>query len=608
MNLSPSSFIESPYKAAKPVRHRFLLLWVVLWIPVIILLGRSFYLQVVLGADFRNRAENNRVNQVTLIAPRGIIYDRNHATLVENVPSTDLLFDPVLLPSEENETFLIENLRTLLPDIPPEELQQALLKARRIQQPVHIAKALDHETVLRLEEAGEKIQGTRLASSLVRKYPFSEFTAHVLGYTNTVTSEELEKTTSLHPTDITGKQGIEKSYDSILRGTNGAQLVEINAAGRPQTDLGQTVAVPGQDLELTLDIELQSFIYSLFSERDAKAQEEGKDPVSGAAVVMDPRSGEVLALVSYPSYNPNTFSQPALSKDSARYFEDKLTPLFNRVVDGTFASGSVIKPFIAAGALQEGIITPQTTVLSTGGIAIGPWRFPDWKAGGHGVTDVKKAIAESVNTFFYMITGGYEGQPGLGVEKTTAYLRQFGWAKATGIDLPSEADGFLPSKEWKESVKKEPWYIGDTYHLGIGQGDVLATPLQIATSTTALANGSTIFQPHFVRREDIGEQKIPINPAHIQTIREGMRQTVTDGSARSLSQLSVNLAGKTGTAQVGGTDKTHAWFTSFGPYEEPEIVVTILLEKGGAGDIDAVPVAREIWNWWIDNKYGKQGE
>jgi penicillin-binding protein 2 len=322
----------------------------------------------------------------------------------------------------------------------------------------------------------------------------------------------------------------------------------------------------------------------------------------------------VRALVSYPSYDGNSFSQPALRTQAAEAILDERQLLFNRAVSGTYPPGSTIKPFIAAGALAEDIITPGTTYQSTGGLSIGIWNFPDWKAGGHGTTNVTKAIAESVNTFFYLITGGDETRTGLGVKRTTNYLAKFGWGEPTGIDIPSEAAGFLPSPEWKEEVKDEHWYIGDTYHLAIGQGDVLVTPIQLAVSTASVANGGTVHEPFLVRAltwPDKDPKDRPTTARHttvpaadIATVRAGMRETVTAGSGRSLSLLATPVAGKTGTSQISGTDETHAWFTSFGPYAEPELVVTVLVERGGAGDKVAAPIARDIWQWWGDNRAG----
>ncbi len=592
--------------------RRFGVLYGLLILLSIGLLGRSFYLQIWQGSRFLQAAEGNRVAINLLPAPRGIMYDTHGLQLVENIASTDLLIDPLLLPSEENEAPLIEKLPGLV-GITPTNVRDAVTTARQKQRSTLLLKALDHDLVLKLEEVKVELPGIRLASSLVRQYPYTAALAHAVGYTGPISSEELQEQPSYAPTDITGKTGIEKQYDSILHGTHGATYQEVNAAGHPQKELGSKAAIAGSDITLALDAELQAYIYQLFVD----LAEQRKDmpntaPVSGAVVALDPRSGAIRALVSYPSYDPNIFSQPSLRGSGAELFTAPDRPLFNRVLDGEYPPGSTIKPFLAAAGLEEGVITPQTTVQSTGMLRIGQWEFPDWKSGGHGTTNVNKAIAESVNTFFYLLAGGDEEHTGLGVVRIKNYLEKFGWGSPTKIDLPSEAGGFLPSPAWKEKVKKERWYIGDTYHLGIGQGDVLATPLQVASATSAVANAGTWYTPHMIEKispPGVSEQIIQpdsralqLHTSSLTTVREGMRSTVTEGSGRALAALPLPLAGKTGTAQIGGSADTHAWFTSFGPYDSPELVLTVLLEKGGEGDKDAVPFAKNIWEWWADNR------
>ncbi|MEX1998029.1 MAG: penicillin-binding protein 2 [Candidatus Andersenbacteria bacterium] len=602
INRQPTKRVSAP---------RFHILYLALFIATAILVSRSFYLQVLQGSRFLADAEGNRVASIPVIAPRGIIYDRTGKQLVENVASTDLVLDPTILPSEEFEAPLIEKLPQYI-TLTPEQIQKVLQTTRHTQRVTVLAKALDHDTVLRLQEAQSELPGIRLISSLVRKYPYEQAAAHILGYTSPITAEELEKNQNFLSTDITGKTGLEKQYDQELHGKHGALYVEVDATGRPQKELKQELPVEGNALHLTIDIELQEYIHQLLNDYNEQSKQDNKPLISGAVVALDPRSGSIRALVSFPSYDPNVFSQPALKDSATALFKAPLQPLFNRVSDGAYPPGSTIKPLLAAAALEEGVITPQTTVLSTGGLAIGPWNFPDWKAGGHGTTEVTKAIAESVNTFFYLLAGGDETRSGLGVSRITAYLEKFGWGKATGIDLPSETSGFLPTPAWKEAVKKERWYIGDTYHLGIGQGDVLASPLQITLAMAALANGGQWHEPYLVeslthtdttQTPSHTSYTLPVQSQNIAVIRGGMRRTVAEGSGRRLAALPLALAGKTGTAQLGGTDDTHAWFTSFGPYESPELVLTVLLEKGGAGDRDAIPVAENIWQWWIEHRW-----
>lgn len=599
-------------RAPRTQEPRFRFLYLLLTASLLVLFGRSTYLQVVRGAEFRAAAENNRIAASLKPAPRGIIYDVNDVQLVENIASTDAVLDPVTLPSPENEAVLIERLPNLLPQSAL-DIQQALTQARTARRVTKLASALDHETLLAIEQAQNELPGVRLVSSLVRQYPFGALLPHVVGYTSPVSPAELDDRDDVVPTDITGKAGLERQYDTSLRGVHGVSYGEVDAAGKILKQLDQVDPIAGVDLKLSLDVKLQAEIINILDERSASRRDNNLPPLTAAVIALDPRSGAVRALVSYPAYDPNVFSQPSLTDQTANVIQDERQLLFSRATDGTYPPGSTIKPFIAAAALQEQLITPSTTVHSSGGINVGVWSFPDWKGGGHGTTNLAKAIAESVNTYFYAITGGYESQAGLGIDRIGQYLAQFGWGAATGIDIPNEASGLIPSPAWKQAAKNESWYIGDTYHLGIGQGDVLASPLQVAVATAAIANGGTWYQPNIVHtriypddtREPVtpAAHRLPIESAHVAAVRAAMRETVAGptGSARSLQSLPVPLAGKTGTAQIGGTEDTHAWFTSFGPYDNPELVVTVLLERAGDGDKEAVPVARQIWEWWSVN-------
>jgi penicillin-binding protein 2 len=281
----------------------------------------------------------------------------------------------------------------------------------------------------------------------------------------------------------------------------------------------------------------------------------------------------------------------------------------NRAVGGQFPSGSTIKPFYAAAALQEGIITPTTTVLSTGGLKLGNRFFPDWKAGGHGVTNVTKAIAESVNTFFYEIGGGYGTQEGLGPERMKKYLEYFGFGRSTDSGFVGEATGFIQSPAWKQEVRGEPWYPGDTYNMSIGEGDLLITPLQLAMGISAIANDGTLWKPRLelyetqpdgtqiVKKSEVAA-KIPIDEKWLKVVQDGMRQTILAGSARSLQHVPLAIAGKTGPAQWSVSKAPHAWFESYAPYDHPEIVTVILIEEGVEGATAAVPAAKDFYTWW----------
>jgi penicillin-binding protein 2 len=320
-------------------------------------------------------------------------------------------------------------------------------------------------------------------------------------------------------------------------------------------------------------------------------------------VALNPKTGEIYALVSLPSYDNNLFAQGIETDAFADLVEDKDQPLFFRAISGEFPSGSTFKPFVAYAALADRVVSEHTSFVSTGGLRVSDWFFPDWKAGGHGVTDVRKAISESVNTFFYIVGGGFDEFTGLGIERMMRSAEQFGFGRSTGIDLPGEASGFLPSKKWKEETKGERWYVGDTYHLAIGQGDFLTTPLQMAHATGIIANDGMRVAPHVIASEAqyTGEQILDLDSYSLSVVKQGMRQTVTSGSARSLAALPFSVAGKTGTAQASGNERFHSWFTGFASYEDPEIAIAVLVEEGGESTEAAVPLARELLYWWFTN-------
>ncbi|PIT97843.1 MAG: penicillin-binding protein 2 [Candidatus Andersenbacteria bacterium CG10_big_fil_rev_8_21_14_0_10_54_11] len=605
------TIIEMPRAVPATVRQRPGFLVLLLASSATILLLRTFYLQVVRGGQFHVQAEGNRVAVTPLQAPRGIMYDRFEHPVTENVASTNVLLDPGGLPAADESSLLLDRLPELL-GIAPEEVQAAAAEARREQRDVLLLRALPHDDVLAVEAEQHNLPGVKLSSAIVRKYPFGYSLAHVLGYASAVTAKELAAAENLYLADITGKSGLELTYDKSLRGKTGAAYMEITADNNPTRPIETVPPLPGADFFLTLDAELQQFAFNLLAEHvSAQAPNPGTSR-AGAIVALDPRSGAVRALASYPSFDPNTFSLPGQRDGAAAVLTDPQQPLLDRAISGTYPPGSTIKPLLAVGGLAAGVITPETVVFSSGGITVGPWHFPDWKAGGHGRTDVVKALADSVNTFFYRLAGGTEDQPGLGVDRLGDYLRAFGWGAATGIDLPSESAGLIPTPAWKERERGEPWFIGDTYHLAIGQGDVLATPLQVAVSTAAVANGGIVHQPYLVERQLLpdGEEilhqphsrQVPARPEDFAVVRTGMRAAVTEGSARSLAALPIPIAGKTGTAQFGSGEQTHAWFTSFGPTDDPELVITILLDAGGAGDEAAVPLTNELWRWWAENR------
>ena len=579
----------------------------------VVLLARAFSLQMVQGGSYRQTAEGNRTRTTVETARRGVLYDREGQQLVYNAPRFFLTFVPADLPREREER---ERLFLALSEetgIAATEMD--LLIAERgmdLNQPVPLPIPLAYEIALSVYAQEGTWPGVSVVLSSVRQYASTPgmSLAHVLGYTGLMTQDEFaaHKADRYRFTDMIGKQGIEASFEPLLRGTHGTRTVEVDARGREIRLVEETLSVDGVNLHLTIDRDLTQFIEEQLLETFQRTQTK-----RASVVVLDPRDGSVRALVSLPGYDNNAFAEGISQERYTHLLEDPDHPLFPRAIAGAFPPGSTFKTVVASIALDRGVITPTTSFLSTGGIQVSSWFFPDWKAGGHGITDVRKAIAESVNTFFYAVGGGLGDFQGLGIEALADHARAYGIGQPTGINLPLEAPGFLPTKAWKEEVKGERWYIGDTYHAAIGQGDILVTPLQLAVATSVFANGGVRFQPRLVE-----EREEPDGTRHrespnmlddavgsalaINTVRAGMRDAVLYGSARSLSTLPIAVAGKTGTAQVGNAGDFHAWFTSFGPYESPEIVVTVLVEEGGEGSAVATPIAREIYRWWAQNR------
>jgi len=570
-----------------------------------ILLGRVGFLQFVRGEQFFSQAENNRIHTDVSTAVRGVLYDHEGRVLVKNVPDFQLTLTARDVPHQTTEEYaalfftMAEQAGTT-----QEAIRAAFNRSFTTGQPETLKTDIPYQDALQLMIHVRHIPGLSVQTFYKRDYLAGEAFGHIMGYTGKLNDKEYTalKTSGYLLNDTIGKTGIEKSYEAALRGTNGYRNVEVDYRGDEKAIVADVAPVSGDNIHLSIHSDLQNTLYTAI-----KDVVDSRNLPGGSAVAIDPRNGHVLALVSYPSYDSNAFVGGISQEEYQNLLSDPRQPLYHRAISGTYPSGSTFKPIVAAAALQEGIVTRNTTVMSTGGLSIeGGFFFPDWKSGGHGVTNVIKALAESVNTFFYLVGGGNNADStGLGVERITEYAKKFGLGALTGIDLPGESSGFLPSKAWKEEFKNEPWYLGDTYHLAIGQGDILVTPLQVAAYTAAFANGGILYRPTLVEsitdhtgsiistpepyilNEDTASSEV------ISTVQEGMRATVLNGTAKSLLSLPVTAAGKTGTAQFGTSEKTHSWFTAFAPYESPEIAITVLVEEAGEGNEAALPIAKE---------------
>lgn len=612
-------------------QKRIKIIMIGLFLILFLILIRSFYLQIFSGEKFKKLAENNRLRFEPIVAERGIIYDRNLRPLVSNVPSFNLVLMPQDLPKDQNKRKEILAKIAQIGKLDQAKLEEKLQNTQSsFFQYISLMENLDYEKALSLIMQGSDIPGMGIEQVYNRHYLLSPEVkiststsaflsnktdrdvilslSHLLGYTGKINKDELSKNHDYLLTDDIGKTGLEKFYEKDLRGKYGEKAIEVDALGKEKNVIKISPPVVGKNLILTINLAYQKKLEE-FLTQELKASQKQK----AVAILMNPNNGEILALVNWPSFNNNLFASGISDQDYQKLTNDETNPLFPRAWSGQYPSGSTIKTLYAAAALNEKIIDKNTSLLSDGGIKVDKWFFPDWKAGGHGLTSVRKAIAESVNTFFYYIGGGYQHFSGLGLERVIAYLQKFKFGEKLGIDLPEEATGFIPSREWKLKTKKEPWYIGDTYNLSIGQGDLLVTPLQIASLTAAIANGGTIYQPHLVSAfsdnitkevNNIGIKTLASNlipDEYLKVVREGMRQTITSGSAQSLGILPITVAGKTGTAQWAQNKENHAWFTCFAPFEKPELVLTILIEEGGEGSSVAVPVVKQFLSWYSAN-------
>lgn len=600
---SPESYLSSHFESKK-------LQWVLLAIIFIFgtIVARVGYLQIIKGNEYRLIAEENRIRIQEIKAPRGVIYDRNGTRLVHNVPNFFLSSAPADLPKDEKERgAVIEKIANIL-SLSILDVRQAIEQyPSDSYQSFILYDQIPYAQAVLLKIASAELPGISLGVTTSREYLVGSHFSHLLGYTGKISESELAAHPEYAYDDYLGKSGVELFYDGILRGTNGRKEIEVNSLGKESKIIAESRATAGKSIILTIDKNLQELLGQSLDEVVARS----KSITGAAAVAIDPNNGEVLALASSPGFDNNAFTKGLTADEYQKIVNDPKKPFIDRAVAGEYPSGSTIKPLIALAALQERIINKKTTYLSTGGLRIDKWFFPDWKAGGHGETNVIKAIAESINTFFYIIGGGYEKVTGLGVERIKSYLERFGLGSPLGIDVPGEASGFLPSQAWKEETKGEQWYIGDTYHLAIGQGDLLVTPLQVATYTATVANGGTFYKPHLVKAfSDTEYQNAqPLQPEivrqdfidqpYYEIVKEGLRQAVLTGSAGSLADLPVAVAAKTGTAQFGNQGATHAWLTAFAPYDHPQIAITVLVEGGGEGHLTALPIAKKALSYWF---------
>jgi len=577
----------------------------VVLVLVVMMLARAIQLQVFEHALLGLAADRNRLRTEYIPAQRGIITDRNNTELVENIASFSLIIIPSELPPLGEESNRLYDQLSQEFEIDPATLTTLDAPDTRLRAVVALPVFLTHEQAIAFTLKQEDFPGVRLQVLPTRQYlSTTPSLSHVLGYVGYPNASELNTRSNLLSFTLIGKSGIEQWYDDRIRGTDGNIQWEYNSQGQRQRKISQTPPIQGAALKTTLDLPLQQAAEAALKQELAAGRFK-----SGSAIVERSDTGAVLSLVSLPTFSSNSFTLPSHATERNDLLKRTDRPLFFRGIAGQYPSGSVIKPFIAATALNNGIITEQTSVLSTGGIRIGEYFFPDWKPGGHGVTSIRKALAESINTFFYLVVGGDLHTPSLwprkelGVDALRAGLERFGWGMPSGIDLPNEEGGFIPDPQWKLKTKKERWFIGDTYHMAIGQGDILVTPLQIATATARIASGGRSIQPWIVESPREPPKVMNFSNNAIEIVTKGMRDAVAWGSARRLNDLPFPVYAKTGTAQTGSQGHTHSWLTSFATVKKTPIVVTVLVEEGGEGSGPALTVAKKIYQALYTNTH-----
>lgn len=600
-------------------RSRFKIFFAVLMIMLSFLIIRMWHLQVIRGDELSQKSENNSVRLRKVRPLRGLILDTNGQVLVDNQPSFDIVFMPNRSRNIQDVTKKLKHYyeeRSLASSIElPTSGKKKLIAPVKLEKNVHMKKLAVVET------HAIDLPGVVVEVVPIRQYLSGDETAHLIGYTGEVSREDLQKDASGESGigDITGKFGLEKYLDPYLRGKSGAEQVEVNVLGKEIKLIGRIQAVPGHNAVLALDASLQKVAW------------EAMKDMRGSAVAIDPRDGSILALVSSPSFDPNLFNGGISYEDWENLSTDPSHPMENRAISGQYPPGSTYKLIVAAAALEEGLITPDTTFFCNGSFEMGNRTFRCWQKHGHGHVKLHRAIVESCDVYFYNL-----GKL-IGVDKLAEYARGFGLGAATGIDLHREKGGLIPTKQWKLSAFKESWQLGETISLSIGQGYNLVTPLQLVNAYASLANGGNLYRPRLIKRietmdgtiirtfEPEQRGKIPVSKKNMDILSRALWGVVNEngGTGYALRRKEGDVCGKTGTSQViGMPDKEkarkrkinlsrfrdHALFVCFAPYRNPEIAVAVIVENAGHGGAVAAPIARKIIDAYFERKDKKPGK
>lgn len=563
--------------------------------------------------QFGNTAEQDLVQSKIIsknyIKPlRGNIYDRNGIILAYNEVIFSLVLKPELLPKDEDmKNKVIQDIKSFF-NLDESILTEAL---NRQESEISLVDNMSQEQAITFEVSQDIYPGFELIRSSIRQYPDPQYFSHLIGYTGKLSDIDIINNPRYLRDDIIGKNGIEKVYETKLKG-------EYGIKNPRNTEIPTKSVQNGESIQLTIDVELQKVLQDSMQEVLTN-----NDLTKAAAIIMNPQNGEVLAMVSLPSFDNNLFTKGIGQEDYNNLIENTDKPLLNRCIGGEYAPASTIKPLIASGLLQEGIINAKTTINDPLGKLVvdnpyspeNPFIYPDWKI--HGISDTYKSISDSVNVFYYTFVGGTQKQKGLGIEKLAQYYRYYGFGTPTQIDLTGEVKGNIADPSWKQQVKNETWLLGDTYNASIGQGGMLATPLQILNSVNAIASKGKLYKPYLyqgIRKDDTVEldikennilQEIPVSQDNYNIVTEAMRQTITDGTGYPLKDLPFSTAGKTGTAQTGRV-KNNSWFVSYGPVEKPQISIIVLVEEGNESFTTTIPITKKVYEWYYQNRGFKE--
>jgi penicillin-binding protein 2 len=576
------------YLVGRTLERRILLFHIGLALLVLGFLLNFWYLQVVNGEQYATLAENNRMRRIPLKPTRGVILDRNGEVIASTRPSLDLM----LRRDEPRDLQIqLQHLSTII-DTPFEELAGRLeeMRGRPLFEALMVKEDVSLGELARIEARRELFPSVEVREQARRHYPEAGLVAHAVGYVGEVSETQLIERPEprLHRGDIVGKSGVEKTFDEVLRGDRGWKLVSVNNLGRPiGSERVEQEPDHGGDLQVTLDLRMQRVLWEALGEE------------AGAGVFLDPHTGEILAMASTPAFNPNVFADGLSHDDWESLTSDARRPLHDRVIASYYAPGSTFKVVMAVAGLETGTITPTDRVWCNGGDTFYGRRRLCWKRGGHGWVSMRRALAESCNVYFYHL-----GKK-LGVDEIHKHGAMFGLGRPTGIDVPGEEGGILPSRAWKLQAQREQWYPGDTISVAIGQGLLAVTPIQMATMMSGVATGG-LPVPHLMAGNGEPPVKLPLDSETFTIVRQALDQAVRQGTGRAATLGAFSVAGKTGTAQVykhsAGVDsndlpkaeRDHAWFVGYAPVAAPRIAFAVVVEHGGHGGSAAAPVARKV--------------